>query len=72
MYIKQNYEMEDIYKHLWDGAKERWLDATDEQRQHVWDRISYYWDELNPPTMTEINDFIWFDCDDIFFPDDNE
>lgn len=74
MYIKQDYDIDDLYKLLWSGAKDRWDDATDEQRQQVWDRItnSWYDDEANPPTMTDINDLIWFECDDIFFPEEEE
>lgn len=54
---------------FWAGAKHRMDDATDEQREEVFQRIVEYtisetW------TETEINDFVWFDCDDIFFPEE--
>lgn len=47
--------------------------ATDEQRHEVFDRI----EELaelaaesgQPLTETDINDYVWFECDDVF---DNE
>lgn len=45
------------------------MDATDDQRQLVTDRIEAYFAEASD---VEINDFVWFDCDDIFFPEDNE
>lgn len=74
MYFKKNYEIQDLSNLLWSGAKDRWNDATDEQRQQVWDRIEdfFYDSENNPPTTTEINDIIWFECDDIFFPNEND
>lgn len=62
---------------FWAGAKDRMDYATPEQREAVYDRIKYYcetFDNLRGefPTETDINDLVWFDCDDIFFPDESE
>lgn len=54
---------------LWSCAKEKWDEADDETREAVWDRIieiSECYD--NPLPITQINDIIWFECDDLFYP----
>ena len=56
---------------FWAGAKDRIDDATDEQIKKVEQRILEFYDCGGfIPTETQINDLVWFDCDDIFFPDD--
>lgn len=59
---------------FWSGAKDRMDDATDDQRKQVFERISEYvsdlWSNIHEnPTETEINDLVWFECDDIFYAD---
>lgn len=57
---------------LWSGAKERWQEADEETRIAVWDRVKDWVDAVSCdgyiPTMTQINDIIWFECDDLFYP----
>jgi hypothetical protein len=58
---------------LWGGAKERWQGADDATKVAVWDRIRDWIDAVvlhdgELPSMTQINDIIWFDCDDQFYP----
>lgn len=57
---------------LWSGAKERWQEADESTRIAVWDRVRDWIDAVSCdgyiPTMTEINDLIWFECDDLFYP----
>ena len=61
-------------EHLWCGAKERWDEADWETREAVFDRVCEYavcHEECNDGkhlTLTQINDLIWFECDDLFFP----
>lgn len=65
LYVKQELEMNDLYKVLWGGAKDRWDNATDEQQCSVWSLINdVFFDSV--PDLTELNDFIWFECDEIF------
>lgn len=46
-------------------------DATEEQRQLVYARIEdAFVDDF--PTKTDVNDLVWFECDDIFFPEEEE
>ena len=58
---------------LWSGAADRWNTATDEQKEAVYDRLCDYEMAGNeiPQEDVCINDFIWFECDDIFFPEEN-
>ena len=56
---------------FWAGAKDRMDDATDEQIKKVEQRIFEFYDCGGfIPTETQINDLVWFDCDDIFYPED--
>ncbi len=66
----RTFDINDLGDLLWGGASERWDDATDEQREAVFERIlDYFYDEVED---TSINDFVWFDCDDIFFAEDED
>lgn len=58
---------------LWSGAKEKWNEADLETREMVWDRVKTWADAVSEgtnelPNLTLINDLIWFDCDDLFYP----
>lgn len=65
-------DVDDLGNHLWSGAKDRWDDATDEQRERVFSMMEdIFWDE-DEIDDGKVNDFIWFDCDDIFFEEESE
>lgn len=50
---------------FWAGARDRMASATEEQRQMVYARIEdAFADDL--ASEIDINDLVWFDCDDIF------
>ena len=57
---------------FWAGARDRMSDATDKQREQVFERIVEEFDCNEDATETDINDLVWFYCDDIFFPEDEE
>lgn len=65
MVIKREYELEDMDYLLWSGAREKWVAATDDQRERVWTLLKDVF-EGSIPELTTVNDFIWFECDDIF------
>lgn len=68
-YTQTAETIDDLEKVLWGGAKEKWLDATEEQKEMVFNRVEEMTFSLREPyTLTMINDIVWFDCDDIFFP----
>jgi hypothetical protein len=54
---------------LWSEAKNKWRGADYETRCAVWDRVKE-WCECGSelPSITQINDIIWFECDDLFYP----
>lgn len=46
-------------------------DATEEQRQLVYARIEdAFVDDF--PTETDVNDLVWFECDGIFYPEEED
>ena len=51
---------------FWGGAKDKLDAATDEQRQAVYDRLEEVFYTFNDSFECDVNDFVWFDCDDIF------
>lgn len=67
--IKITKEIETITKDmLWGGAVAVWerVEANEMERE-VSDFIAeIYWEDEQQPTMTELNDFIWFDLENHF------
>ena len=71
MEVKRELDFNDLDNFFWSGAKDRWDDATDDQKERVWERLNeWFSDEI--PTETEINDTVWFECDDIFFEENED
>lgn len=69
MFVKHELTFDEMTDFLWGPAKEKWIDATDEQREAVWDMLEEsFANEV--PEETIINDAVAYDCDDIFFPED--
>ena len=46
---------------FWGGARSRWDEYTTEQQNYLNDYI----DGLQFDSLTQVNDFIWFDADEI-------
>lgn len=65
-------DVNDIEYELWSGALDRWKDATDDTRAAVFDRVCDYLGYEEEADMTAVNDLIWFDCDDLFFPEEDD
>lgn len=70
MYYKVEFDI-NTFK-FWAGAKDRMDDATPEQIEKVAERIEDWLDQGEIPEEVQINDFVWFECDDIFFPEDED
>lgn len=69
MYIKQDMDFNDLMENCWSGAIDTLTtieehDKEDEFMEHLKDVFGFYYD--NVPTMTEVNDYLWFDWEDIF------
>lgn len=73
MWIKDELLFHEIGNRLWGGAKDRWDNATDEQREMALDGIESLFEitEDNPISITALNDMLWFSCDNIWFGDDD-
>lgn len=66
-------DVNDLGGELWSGARERWEDADDDTREAVFERVCDWTDgDEVEVDMTTVNDLIWFECDDLFFPEDDE
>ena len=69
--IKREYELDDLEYILWSGAREKWVAASDEQRERVWALLKDIFSD-RIPDLTTVNDVIWFECDCIFNEDEGE
>lgn len=71
MYVKHELTFDEMADFLWGDAREKWIDATEDQRQIVWDMLEdSFYNEV--PEDVTINDAVAYDCDDIFYPEDEE
>lgn len=71
MLVKKELTFNEMTDFLWGPALELWLKASDEQRQTVWDMLEdAFYNEV--PDATLVNDFVAFNCNDIFFPEEAE
>lgn len=68
-YTVELNEPNDLDNLLWSGAADRWNSATNEQKDEVFWRLEDIFDS-GAKSLTEINDYIWFCCDDIFYAED--
>lgn len=70
--FKGDCTMYGLIDELWSEAKNKWRDADYETRCAVWDRIKEWCDAVSEcgelPSITQINDIIWLECDDLFYP----
>lgn len=57
---------------FWGGALNLMQDATEDQRNLVYECIEEVFGYVNYVDEYILNDFVWFECDDIFFGDDEE
>lgn len=69
MYIKQDMDFNDLMNNCWSGAINtlntinEW-NKEDELMEHLKDVFDSYFDNI--PTMTEVNDYLWFEDEAIF------
>jgi len=54
----------------WSGTKDRIDKATDEQITATAERIAEYYSDSEAVSETTLNDLVWFECDDIFYPEE--
>lgn len=71
MYVKKELTFDEMSDFLWGPARDLWNKATDEQREAVWDMLEdTFYNEI--PDETTVNDIVWHDCDEYFFPEEAE
>ena len=71
--VKHELTFDELPNFFWSGARDRWVNATENQREKVWDLIlDVFGGDDQIPSETDINDFVWFECDDVFDEDDDE
>ncbi len=69
MYIKQEMDFNDLMNNCWGGAIDtlntinEW-NKENELMNHLKDVFDSYFDNI--PTMTEVNDYLWFEDEAIF------
>lgn len=71
MYVKHELTFDEMADFLWGEARKKWVEATEDQRQMVWDMLEdSFYNEV--PEDVTVNDAVAYDCDDIFFPEDED
>lgn len=69
--IKQEIDIDDLDNLLYGNAAEKWADADDDVREQIWSAIEDIFYSGNY-TLTDLNDYVAFDCDEFFYPDEDE
>lgn len=69
MYIKQDMDFNDLMNNCWSGAIDtlKTIEEHDKENElmaHLEEIFGSYFD--NVPTMTEVNDYLWFEPETIF------
>lgn len=69
MYIKQDFGFNDLMNNCWSGAIDtlRTIEKHDKEKElmaHLEEIFESYFN--NVPTMTEVNDYLWFEWETIF------
>lgn len=68
---RNDYDIYTIGDALWSGGKDWWSTYTDSQKEFLFDYFqSYAYDQEESPTLTEFNDFIWFESQDVLVEND--
>ena len=70
--VSRTLTEDDLDNFFWAGAKDRWIDATESTRHKVWNRICELADCCcceDCVSETWVNDLVWFECDDLFYPE---
>lgn len=66
MYIKRDYDFNELFQNSWSGA----IDTLKEiEKNDKEEELMEYLEEVfseSVPTETEVNDFLWFESDEIY------
>lgn len=65
MYIKKDLDFEDLRDECWSGAVDTIETIEDKGKEdELMELLENYFDDI--PTMTEVNDLLWFESEYIF------
>lgn len=66
MYIKQDMDFNDLMENCWSGALDtlKTIEEHNKEDELMGHLEEMYYDEI--PTMTEVNDYLWFEDEAIF------
>lgn len=66
MYIKQDMDFNDLMNNCWSGAIDtlKTIEEHDKEEELIEFLEGYFYDT---PTITEVNDLLWFEDDYVFF-----
>lgn len=71
--VCRGIDFEDMPTILRCEALKKWISATEDQRETVWLLVNdILAKDGRIPTESEVNDFIWLQCDEIFYPENDE
>ncbi len=72
--VCRGLDFEDLPSILRCEALKKWMYATEDQRETVWLLINDCLAKGGKyiPSESEVNDFIWLQCEEVFNPDDDE
>lgn len=70
--VKKELCMHDLDDFLWSGARDRWDGADEYTKERVWKRVCMWAECCEEVSDTWVNDVIWFECDDLFYPEDED
>ena len=65
MTVEFDMTYEEIKDELWSGAKDTVEELTNDEFEQVMSILEDYYCTDGSPTMTQINDFLWFERDTI-------
>lgn len=71
MIVKHEITYDEMPDFLWGPARENWISATEDQRLAAWDAIEDVFSGEVPEDVA-VNDFIAFECGDIFSSEEDE
>ena len=66
MYIKDDYSFEDLKKQVWSGAVDTIERIEKEEKEEEFMELLQAIFENDIPTLTAVNDLLWFDDDFIY------
>lgn len=72
--VCRGLDFEDLPNILRCEALKKWMYATEDQKEIVWLLLNDVLAQKGKyiPTESEVNDFIWLQCEEVFNPEDDD